>query len=87
MHFSLSDPGWCVSGHPKAEDAITPNLEPHKDMIDHMKVIAQRLGLDGSPPTLFQGLGLFGGQVMQTERLAVGEPPAQKRAKARHPRG
>lgn len=70
MHFSLSDPAWCSAGHPEAEQAVTPNLEPHRDMLAHMKTIARRLGLEQLPPTLFQGLGLLGGQVMKTESLA-----------------
>lgn len=92
MHVSLTDPAWCESGHPKAEDAITPNLQPHQDMVEHMKTIARRLGLEGVPPTLFQGLGLLGGQVMKTERLATdtgapGQARQGKRAGSRHPRG
>lgn len=85
MHFSLSDPAWCESDHPRVGEAITPNLAPPQDMLDHMKTIARRLGLE-LPPTLFQGLGLLGGQVMQTQPLRVHEPtPKSKRR--RHPRG
>lgn len=82
MHFSLSNPQWCMSDHPKAERAITPNLEPPKDMLEHMKTIARRLGLEHLPPTLFQGLGLVGGQIMGTKPLRP-----SKRASPKHPRG
>ena len=81
MHFAITEPQWCEADHPRGEDAITPNLAPPKDMLEHMKTIARRLQLE-LPPTLFQGLGLLGGQVMANKRLRVSKPPLR-----RHPRG
>ena len=81
MHFSITEPAWCESDHPRGEDAVTPNLAPPQDMLEHMKTIARRLGLE-LPPTLFQGLGLLGGQVLKTERLRASKPKLR-----RHPRG
>jgi len=51
-------------------------------MLEHMKTIARRLGLEHLPPTLFQGLGLVGGQIMGTKPLRP-----SKRASPKHPRG
>jgi Fe-S-cluster containining protein len=82
MHFAVTEPQWCEADDPHAEDAITPNLEPPADMLVHMKTIARRLGLDGLSPTLFQGLGLLGGQVLQTKRLV-----RDKAKRRRHPHG
>lgn len=82
MHFALTEPQWCESDDAHAEDAVTPNLEPPSDMLVHMKTIASRLGLDSLSPTLFQGLGLLGGQVMQTQRLV-----RDKAKRRRHPHG
>ena len=83
MHFALTDPQWCESGDPHEADAVTPNLEPPADMLVHMKTIARRLGLDSLSPTLFQGLGLLGGQVLKTQRLTQIKPKRPRR----HPHG
>lgn len=82
MHFAVTDPKWCESGDPHEEDAVTPNLEPPADMLVHMKTIARRLGLESLSPTLFQGIGLLGGQVMKTEKLV-----RRKARPRRHPHG
>lgn len=81
MHFSITEPQWCEADHPRGEDAITPSLAAPKDMLEHMKTIARRLQLE-LPPTLFQRLGLLGGQVMHTKPLRVDKPELR-----RHPRG
>ncbi len=83
MHFAITDPQWCTSGDLHEGDAVTPNLEPPKVMLEHMKTISRRLGLESLSPTLFQGLGLLGGQVLKTERLVRGK--AKRRL--RHPHG
>lgn len=70
MHVATTDPSLCWIDHPKAGDAVTPHLQPPKDMLAYMKTIAERLGLE-LPATLFGGLGMLGGQVMQTRRLRI----------------
>jgi len=80
MHFAVTDPRWCEADHPNADQAVTPNLEPPQDMLEHMRTVARRLGLERSSPLLFQGLGLIGGQVMQTK-------PLRRSSTRRHGRG
>ncbi|KIG18386.1 hypothetical protein DB30_00671 [Enhygromyxa salina] len=78
MHHAITDPSWCRVDHPKAEDAVTPRLEPPSDILEHMRTIAKRLDLQ-LPTTLFAGLGLLGGQVMQTQPLRVRDETKAKR--------
>ncbi|PRP91456.1 Flagellin N-methylase [Enhygromyxa salina] len=86
MHHAITDPSWCWVDHDKAEDAVTPRLEPPSDILGHMKTIAARLDLE-LPTTLFGGLGLLGGQVMQTQPLTVrDETKTRRRARPKYRR-
>lgn len=80
MHHAITDPSWCWVDHDEADAAITPRLEPPKDMLEHMRTITRRLGLE-LPTTLFAGLGILGGAVMNTAPLRISD--RSKRSGAR----
>jgi Fe-S-cluster containining protein len=69
MHVSVTDPDWCWVDHPRANEAVTPNLAPPESIVAIMKDIATRMGLGHLSPSLFQGLATLGGEIMSGGRI------------------
>jgi len=66
MHFSLDDPALC---DPVSDDVpTTPNLAPPEPLVDLMRSVDRRLGLQVSP-VLQVGLAELGATVMQGEAI------------------
>jgi hypothetical protein len=81
MHVSVTDPDWCWVDHPKANEAVPPNLAPPDSIVAIMKQIAKRMGLDHLSPSLFQGLATLGGEIMNGKRI---EARAELRRRSRN---
>jgi hypothetical protein len=69
MHVSVTEPDWCWVDHPRAAEAVTPNLAPPESIVAIMKQIAKRMDLVLLSPSLFQGLATLGGQIMNGGRI------------------
>jgi len=74
------DDAFLARGRPLGQARVLWEIGPEGTDI---RTLRNRLGLDSLSPTLFQGIGLLGGQVMQTKRL-VRDDKARRR---RHPHG
>lgn len=79
MHFAVTDPSWCWADDPRAADAETQDFAPPRSIVDLMQRIAETMGLGGLSPSLFHGLAAFGGEIMQTERIALRERAKRRR--------
>ncbi len=84
MHFAVSDPELCWPGHPRAQDAVAPNLPPPESIVKTMKEIARRMGLDHLSPVLFQGVVQLGHETFQMKPLS--EAAARQKLERRRKR-